>query len=108
MLETRTPPAPYTLYRTERFAYRSGRRGWRRARRIALAAALVALVPALASFASTMAEPSNSTFFINAVEWLRSNGARGLVNQIENEYYSLTAPAKGGPALKQLPKQKGA
>jgi hypothetical protein len=55
-----------------------------------------------------MTQPSNSSFFINAVEWLRSNGARGLVNRIENYYYSLTAPAKGGPALKKLPGQKGA
>ena len=65
-------------------------------------------MPALVSFASTMAQPSNSSFFINVVEWLRSNGARGLVNRVENEYYSLTAPAKGGPALRRLPGQKGA
>jgi hypothetical protein len=81
---------------------------WRRVRRILLAAGLISLIPALISFASTMARPSNSSFFINAVEWLRDNGARGLVNTIENEYYTLTAPAKGGPALKKLTKQKGA
>jgi hypothetical protein len=110
MLETPRQTAPYTLYRSERrpLVGPSPVRGWRRARRVALAAALVALVPALISFASTMAQPSNSSFFINAVEWLRSNGARGLVNRIENEYYTLTAPAKGGPALRQLPGQKGA
>jgi hypothetical protein len=55
-----------------------------------------------------MAQPSNSSFFINAVEWLRSNGARGLVNRVENLYYSWTAPAKGGPALHSLPGQRGA
>lgn len=82
--------------------------GWRRARRIVLAAALLSLIPALASFVSTISQPSNSTFFINAVEWLRDNGARSLVNQVENSYYSLTAPAKGGPALRRLPGQKGA
>jgi hypothetical protein len=110
MLETTRSTTPYTLYRTERrpLLDPSGHQGWRRARRVALAAALVALVPALVSFASTMAQPSNSSFFINAVEWLRSHGARGLVNRVENEYYSLTAPAKGGPALRQLPGQKGA
>lgn len=73
-----------------------------------LIAALLSLIPALASFASAMTQPSNSTFFINAVEWLRDNGARGIVNRIENYYYSLTAPAKGGPALRRLPGQKGA
>jgi hypothetical protein len=73
-----------------------------------LAAALLSLIPALVSFASTMTRPSNSSFFINAVEWMRDNGARALVNAIENEYYALTAPAKGGPALKKLTKQRGA
>jgi hypothetical protein len=81
---------------------------WRRIRRILLIAGLISLIPVLVSFAVTMTQPSNSSFFINAVEWMRSNGARGLVNTIENEYYALTAPAKGGPALKKLTKQKGA
>src|SRR5579884_1797655 len=109
MLAPTRPPTTYTVYRMERrLLDGDGAAGWRRARRIAVTAALVALVPALVSFASTMAQPSNSSFFINAVEWLRSNGARGLVNRIENEYYALTAPAKGGPALHRLPGQKGA
>ena len=75
---------------------------------MALVAALLSLIPALVSFASMMVQPSNASFFINAVEWLRDNGARGLVNTVENYYYSLTAPAKGGPALHALPKQAGA
>ena len=106
----RSTSPSYTLYRVERWPFFEGAppRGWRRARRVALTAALVALVPALVSFASYMTQPSNSSFFINAVEWLRSNGARGLVNRVENYYYSLTAPPKGGPALKRLPGQKGA
>jgi len=82
--------------------------GWARFRRILLFAALLSLVPVLISFATTMAQPSNSSFFINAVEWLRDNGARGLVTRVENFYYSLTAPAKGGPPLKRLPHQAGA
>src|SRR6202162_4129701 len=82
--------------------------GWRRVRRIALTAALVALVPALISLTSAVSQPSNSSFFINVVEWLRDNGARGIVNKVENTYYSLTAPSKGGPALRKLPGQAGA
>ncbi len=39
---------------------------------------------------------------------MRDNGARGLVDDVENFYYSLTAPRKGGPALNALPKQSGA
>jgi hypothetical protein len=74
---------------------------------VAALAALIALVPAIGSFISAMAGRSNSSFGIRAVEWMRDNGARGLVNTIENEYYSLTAPAAGGPALRVLPKQPG-
>ena len=79
----------------------------RRARRIALTAAAVCLVPALVSYVKTMTEPSNSGLGIRTVEWLRDNGARGIVNDVENFYYSLNSPAKGGPQLKALPKQAG-
>jgi hypothetical protein len=110
MLSPTTSPPQYTVYRTARFGPPEGGRawGWRRVRRILLAVGLISLIPALVSFVSTMTQPSNSSFFINAVEWMRSNGARGLVNAIENEYYALTAPAKGGPPLKKLTAQRGA
>ena len=32
----------------------------------------------------------------------------GLVDRVENVYYSLTAPSKGGPPLRALPTQSGA
>ena len=51
---------------------------------------------------------SNTGLGIRTVEWLRDNGARGIVNKVENIYYSLNAPAKGGPGLPTLPKQAGA
>lgn len=76
-------------------------------RRVLLAAALLCLIPALVSFTQAVSR-SNSSFSISAVEWMRSNGARGLVDWVENLYYSLTAPAKGGPALRTLPHQTGA
>ncbi len=82
--------------------------GWRRARRILLGAALLCLIPAIVSFAHSVAGPSNSSFFIRTVEWVRANGGRGVVDEIENAYYSLTAPAKGGAALHALPHQSGA
>jgi hypothetical protein len=50
---------------------------------------------------------SDSSLGIRTVEWLRDHGARGLVNTVENWYYSLNAPAKGGPALRSLPSQAG-
>ncbi|HZU59523.1 MAG TPA: phosphodiester glycosidase family protein, partial [Solirubrobacteraceae bacterium] len=76
-------------------------------RRVILLAAAMCLVPSFISYAAYMAQPSNSSFFINSVEWLRGNGARGIVNSIENFYYSLNAPPKGGPALHRLPNQRG-
>jgi hypothetical protein len=110
MLAPTRTPLPYNTYRQPpRLPLGPDRPGgWRRARRIVLTAALVALVPALISFTSAVSQPSNSSFFINAVEWLRDNGARGIVNKVENIYYSMTAPAKGGPGLHKLPGQAGA
>ncbi|MHB8532440.1 MAG: phosphodiester glycosidase family protein [Solirubrobacteraceae bacterium] len=75
-----------------------------RLRRIIAAAALIALLPALSSYVGAIAEPSNSTFGIRSVEWLRDHGAAGIVNKIESIYYSLNQPAKGGPGLHALPR----
>ncbi len=75
-----------------------------RLRRMALVAALIALLPAVLSYWGTMSEPSNSSLGIRSVEWLRDNGAAGLVARVESIYYTLTAPSKGGPALRALPK----
>ncbi len=73
-------------------------------RRIALVAAFVALIPAVFSYLTTMSEPSNSSLGIRTVEWLREHGAAGLVAQVESTYYALTAPGKGGPTLRALPR----
>jgi hypothetical protein len=75
-----------------------------RARRVAMIAGLLLLLPALVSYSSAMLAPSNSSVGIRSVEWLRDHGAAGLVSQVESIYYQLTAPAKGGPALKALPR----
>ena len=85
------------------------RRRWgpRRARRIALITAVVLALPAIVSYLNMLTQPSDSSLSIRTVEWMRDNGARGLVNQVENIYYSLNAPATGGPALRALPKQHG-
>ncbi len=65
-------------------------------------------MPALVSYVGALAGRSDSSIGIRTVEWLRANGARGLVDRVENIYYSLTAPSKGGPPLKALPSQSGA
>jgi hypothetical protein len=72
---------------------------------VVLATAILLALPALGSYIAMLTQRSDSSLSIRSVEWLRDNGARGLVNRVENMYYSLNAPAKGGPALKALPTQ---
>src|SRR5581483_7951578 len=79
-----------------------------RVRRVALWAALLCLVPVAISYVSMLTQRSDSSLGIRTVEWLRDNGARGLVNRVENIYYSLTGPSTGGPGLKALPALPGA
>jgi Phosphodiester glycosidase len=100
--------SPRSPNRGRRPPLRGGPVGWPRIRRVALLSATLVMIPVAVSFVKTVARPSNSGFGINAVEWLRDNGARAIVNQIETWYYSLNAPSTGGPALKALPKQAGA
>ena len=75
-----------------------------RLRRILVVGAAVVLIPAAISFGLTMSEASNSSASIRSVEWLRDHGGAGLVASVENFYYEFTAPAKGGPTLRSLPK----
>jgi hypothetical protein len=82
---------------------RSGAETVRRVRRVIFVAAFLVLVSAAFSYVHTMLEPSNSSIGIRSVEWLRDNGAAGLVSRAESLYYSLTAPSKGGPTLRALP-----
>jgi hypothetical protein len=97
---------PHRLGESERRARprRRGPGGAARLRRIALVAALVVMLPAVISYVSAMTQPSNSSLGIRTVEWLRDNGGAGLVAKVESIYYSLTAPSKGGPTLRALPK----
>jgi hypothetical protein len=78
--------------------------GLGRVRRVALVASILALIPALFSYVGAVSQTSNSPVGIKTVEWLRDNGAAGIVAKVESIYYSLTAPAKGGATLKALPK----
>ncbi len=82
----------------------SGPRGATRLRRIFLIAAALVLIPAAFSYLGALNRTSNSSLGIRTVEWLRDNGGAGLVAKIESVYYSLTAPSKGGPTLRALPK----
>jgi Phosphodiester glycosidase len=81
----------------------SGPAAWRRARRIVLIATTICLIPAAISYVSDIAEPHNVRLGVASVEWMRAHGGNGVVSQIENWYYTLTEPSKGGPALRSLP-----
>jgi hypothetical protein len=76
---------------------------WRRARRIFLLAAVVCLIPAAVSYVGAMREKHNVGLGVSSVEWLRQHGGNALVSQVENWYYTLSAPEKGGPPLHSLP-----
>ena len=74
-----------------------------RVRRIVVLTALILVADLVVSFWGAVAGPSNVSFGVRAVEWLRDNGAAGVVSDVENIYYSLNAPSTGGPPLKRLP-----
>ena len=75
-----------------------------RARRIVVLTALILVADLVVSFCGAVEGPSNVSFGVRAVEWLRDNGAAGAVSEVESVYYSLNAPSTGGPALKRLPR----
>jgi len=66
-------------------------------------ATTICLVPAAVSYVGDATEPHNVGFGIASVEWMRAHGGNSIVSQIENWYYTLTAPSKGGPPLRSLP-----
>jgi hypothetical protein len=76
---------------------------WRRARRVLLAACIFCLAIAAISWLPAVTGSRNLGITIASVEWLRSHGGNPIVTQIENWYYTLNEPEKGGPALKSLP-----
>jgi Phosphodiester glycosidase len=73
-------------------------------RRRAVALLVLFSVPVVYSYVSTMLQPSSLPLGIRSVEWLRMHGAAWFVNDAERLYYNWKAPAKGGPALRTLPR----
>lgn len=68
-----------------------------------LIAAVICLVPAAFSWVHALRRSRNVGWNIATVEWVRGHGGNLLVSQVENWYYELNAPSKGGPPLKSLP-----
>jgi hypothetical protein len=76
---------------------------WRRVRRVLLCACLFCLGVAAISWLPAVTGNRNLSLSIASVEWLRSHGGNPIATQIENWYYQLNEPEKGGPALTSLP-----
>ena len=77
---------------------------WRRARRVVLFACLFCLGVAALSWLPAVSGNRNLNLSIASVEWLRGHGGNPIATQIENWYYQLNEPEKGGPALTSLPR----
>ncbi len=77
---------------------------WRRARRIVLLASIACLLAAAFSYLPAMGQKHNVGLGVSSVEWVRQHGGNSLVSEIENWYYTLNAPEKGGPPLRSLPR----
>jgi hypothetical protein len=75
----------------------------RRARRVLSLTLLMCSIPVAVSYVTTMLSPSNSSFTIRSFEWLRDHGAANIATSVEAIYYSMNAPARGGPPLHKLP-----
>ncbi len=76
---------------------------WKLVRRVAYAVIAVILVLEGVSFVRYVTKPSSSPFGVRTVEWVRANVSSSLVNEIERQYYSWTAPSTGGSTLTALP-----
>lgn len=76
---------------------------WRRIRRVVMLALGICLIPAAISWYGHITGPRNIGLGVATVEWVRAHGGNPIVSEIENIYYTLNAPSKGGPALKKLP-----
>jgi hypothetical protein len=72
-------------------------------RRVLFSACLFCLAIAAFSWLPAVAGSRNVGVGVASVEWLRSHGGNPIVSQIENWYYTLNEPEKGGPPLKSLP-----
>jgi hypothetical protein len=78
----------------------------RRRRRLLIAAPFLGfLIWALASYTTWMVEPTSMNWSERSAEWVRTDFPFGnwLIDEGEHIYYTMNAPAKGGPQLKKLP-----
>lgn len=90
-----TTPAPSARVR---------RRRRRRAVKFGALAALVVLATLVGvSLGGYLTRPSNEALDVRFVEWVRDHGGDGIVNRIENWWYTQHPPRKGGTPKGGIP-----
>jgi hypothetical protein len=76
----------------------------RRLRRLVLiAVALILLAPGI-SYGRALAAPGSATWQMRTVDWIRVQHGSGLINAIENWWYTRHKPAVGPPDTGTLPR----
>ncbi|GAB1644134.1 phosphodiester glycosidase family protein [Krasilnikovia sp. MM14-A1259] len=71
-------------------------------RLVLLAVALILLAPAI-SYGRALAAPGSATWQMRTVDWIRRQHGSGLVNAIENWWYTRHKPTVGAPDVASLP-----
>ena len=96
MIDTEAPPAA-----PRPPARRRARRPW--LRRTVAALVTVVLVSTFVSYVGALIAPGQADWQDRSVGWVRDHGGNGIVNRIENWWYSRHAPAGGAPDPAALP-----
>lgn len=79
-----------------------GRRHRRRGRVALVIAALLLVYPA-GSYVRALTYPGSAGFAVRSIDWLRDMGLGGLVNAVENWWYTRHPPTNAAPAPTELP-----
>lgn len=85
-----------------RHRHRAMRRRTRARRVVALVAVLLAATVCL-SYVRALTYPGAASWQARSVDWVRGHGGSGLVDIVENIYYSFNAPSGTVPAPSALP-----
>ena len=103
-IERMTAPAasPASPTRDERPTPPANRRRLTVRRLIAFVVVLLVLLTG-GSYVRALTYPGSAPFQVRSVEWVRDHGGNGLVDRIENWYYSSHAPRGSAPDPAALP-----
>ena len=71
-------------------------RHWKLIRRGVAVVMVALLVPTVWSYAQALTAPGTDPWAARSVEWLRDHGMNGVVNTVENWWFTKHAPPVGG------------